>query len=57
MASYLLVGQGSLTKLVALLKKSSLAKSECGTVMSQALQALQAAKPFKTRFLKAMKAG
>ena len=57
MASYFLVGQGSLTKLVALLKKSSLAKSECGTVMPQALQALQAAKPLKTRFLKAMKAG
>ena len=55
MATYLFACQGSLTKLVNLLKKSSLAKAERGNVMSQALQALKAAKPLKSRFAKALK--
>ena len=50
------VCQGSLAKLTSLLKKNSMAKAECGTVMGQALQALKAAKPLKIRLNKALKA-
>ena len=48
--------QVALGKMVALLKKPKLAKSECATAMTLALQAIKAGKPLKSSFNKALKA-
>ena len=48
--------QGSLNKVLLLVKKPKLERSECGNILSLALQALQAAKPLKMRLAKALKA-
>ena len=48
--------QVALGKMVALLKKPKIAKSECATAMTLALQAIKAGKPLKSSFNKALKA-
>ena len=45
--------QVALGKMVALLKKPKIAKSECATAMTLALQAIKAGKPLKSSFNKA----
>lgn len=47
---------GGFGKDVALLKKPKIAKSECATAMTLALQAIKAGKPLKSSFNKALKA-
>ena len=48
--------QVALGKMLALLKKPKIAKSECATAMTLALQAIKAGKPLKSSFNKALKA-